>query len=253
MTSQRRPATLLPEETYIDDHSDETNTEWEKITQDSVVFERECIEDDLTEQKRVILLQENPSSRSHCRYWGCVPTKLNGEPNIRSAFRFNLKDVSGRYYEPNQYYHVSCLEQIYPDLGALVERGAMKMEGGVNHLNSASWKLSRFHNAIEDWFRYNGRTFEVKAYDRFQREHANWGRKASTMEIRHQLNTHGGSSKNCEKCGEIPDEPLRREYFPEEPCSKLLSEVLASVIGVPNLDEVDGSLNTHCGKKIRRG
>lgn len=98
MTSQKRPATLLPEETYIDDHSDETNTEWEKITQDSVVFERECIEDDLTEQKRVILLQENPSSRSHCRYWGCVPTKLNGEPNIRSAFRFNLKDVSGRYY-----------------------------------------------------------------------------------------------------------------------------------------------------------
>ena len=98
MTSQKRPATLLPEETYIDDHSDETNTEWEKITQDSVVFERECIEDDLTEQKPVILLQENPSSISHCRYWGCVPTKLNGEPNIRSAFRFNLKDVSGRYY-----------------------------------------------------------------------------------------------------------------------------------------------------------
>ncbi|KAJ5253723.1 hypothetical protein N7524_010903 [Penicillium chrysogenum] len=253
MTSRKRPATASPVETCIYNHSDEADSEWEDIMQDPVAFERECIEDDITEQKRVILLQENPSSRSHCRYWGCVPTKLNGEPNIRSAFRLNLKDISGRYYEPNQYYHVSCLEQIYPDLGVLVERGAMQIEGGFNQQTEISWKISRFHNAIEDWFRYKGRTFEMKTYDLYQREHAKWNRKTNTMEINHQLNAHGGSSQDCEKCGEIPDEPLRRDYFPEEPRSRLLSEVLAAVIGVPHLDEVDGALNTCCGKKIRRG
>lgn len=93
MTSHKRPVAPSPEETYID--------EWERITQDPVkriAFEKKCIEDELTEEKRVIILQKNPSSSSHCRFWDCVPCKLHGKPNIRSAFRFNVKDLSGRYY-----------------------------------------------------------------------------------------------------------------------------------------------------------
>lgn len=100
MTSQKRPATISLDEACFDDPSDEVDSDWERITQDHVkrvAFERECIEDEVTEEKRVILLQDNPSSRSHCRFWDCIPTKLNGEPNIRSAFRFNVKDLSGRY------------------------------------------------------------------------------------------------------------------------------------------------------------
>jgi hypothetical protein len=125
------------------------------------------------------------------------------------------------------------------------------MEGGVTQLTSASWQISRFHNAFEDWFRYKDRTFEVDIYDRFQREHAKWDRKASTMEINHQLEAHGGCSQDCEKCGEVPDEPLRKDYFPEEPRISLLSDVLASVIGVEHLDGVDGNWNARRGKKIR--
>ncbi|OKO89278.1 hypothetical protein PENSUB_13813 [Penicillium subrubescens] len=233
MTSHKRPLTVSPEESYLDNPSDEDCSEWERITQDPakrVAFERECIEDELTNQRRVILLQDNPSSRSHCRFWDCVPRKLNGEPNIRSAFRFNVKDLSGRYYE----------------------RGVLQMEGGVAQLTSASWQISRFHNAIEDWFRYKGRTFEVKIYDRFKKAHAKWERKASTVEINHQLEAHEGSSQNCEKCGKVPDEPQRKDYFPEEPHSSLLSEVLASVIGVGNLDGVGGDSNARRLKKTRR-
>lgn len=33
-----------------------------------------------------------------------------------------------------------------------------------------------------------------------------------------------------EKCEEVPDEPLRKDYFPEEPRSSLLSRFLASVV-----------------------
>ena len=127
------------------------------------------------------------------------------------------------------------------------------MEGGVTQLTSASWQTTRFYNAIEDWFRYNGRTFDVKIYDRFRRKYARWDRKSSTAAINHQLEAHGGSSQNCEQCGEIPDEPLKKDYFPEEPRSCLLSEVLASIIGVQHLDGVDKNSTTRRGKKIRRG
>ncbi|KAB8257982.1 hypothetical protein BDV32DRAFT_77017 [Aspergillus pseudonomiae] len=33
-----------------------------------------------------------------------------------------------------------------------------------------------------------------------------------------------GSSRNCEKCGNIPDEPLKKDYFREKPRSCLLSK-----------------------------
>jgi hypothetical protein len=55
--------------------------------------------------------------------------------------------------------------------------------------------------------------------------------------VDHQLEAHEGISQYCEKCGEVPDEPLRKDYFPEEPRSSLLSKVLGSVIGVRHLDE----------------
>ena len=118
------------------------------------------------------------------------------------------------------------MERIFPDLSALIERGILQMEGGINQLTEFSWKISRFHNAIEDWFRYDGRTYDVKLYDRFQRDHTEWDGEASTMEINHQLGDHGGSPQDCEKCGKAPDEPLRMNYFPEEPRSSLLSESL---------------------------
>ncbi|OQD84189.1 hypothetical protein PENSOL_c128G09724 [Penicillium solitum] len=85
-----------------------------------------------------------------------------------------------------------------------------------------------------------------------KRPSTSWGRKASTVEISHQLEAHGGSSQDFQKCGEVPDEPLRKDYFPGEPRSSLLSEALASVIGVGHLDGVDGDSNARRGKKIRR-
>ena len=38
--------------------------------------------------------------------------------------------------------------------------------------------------------------------------------------------------------GDIPDEPLRKDYFPEVRRSCRLSEVLASVLGVQHLDAI---------------
>ncbi|KAJ5399562.1 hypothetical protein N7465_010051 [Penicillium sp. CMV-2018d] len=116
MTSYKRPVTLSPEETYLDDPSDE---------EDCKTQSNESRLKESALKKLLSLLKSD-----------CVPRKLNGEPNIRSAFRFNVKDLSGRYHE-----------------------------GGVTQLTSASWQISRFHNTIEDWFRYSSRTVEVNLYD----------------------------------------------------------------------------------------
>ena len=68
----------------------------------------------------------------------------------------------------------------------------------------------------------------------------------------HQYESHEGSSQDCDKCGEGPDEPLRKYYFPEESRSSQLSEFLASVIGGGHLDGVDGDSNARRREKIRR-
>lgn len=87
----------------------------------------------------------------------------------------------------------------------------------------------------------------------------------------HHVKALGDSSLNCEKCAKVTDEPLRKVYFPEERRSYLLSQVLASMIGVEHepmdgdvisavnrgvdhkdVDGVDGDSSAHRSKKIRR-
>ena len=100
MVSHKTPDTHSGEETYFDDPQDKVNSEQEKAKQALVkrlAFERECIKDEFSKQKRVMLLEENSSRRSHYRSQDYVLTTLSGEPNIRSTFRFNLKDVSSQY------------------------------------------------------------------------------------------------------------------------------------------------------------
>lgn len=77
MAAHKRLATISLEETNFNNPSNEVDSEWERITEDpvkQVVFERKCIEDELMDKKQLILLQDNPSTRSHCHFWDCIPT-----------------------------------------------------------------------------------------------------------------------------------------------------------------------------------
>ncbi|KUL81337.1 hypothetical protein ZTR_10422 [Talaromyces verruculosus] len=138
--------------------------------------------------------------------------------------------------EPNQYYHISCMEQIFVDLSLLVRNGLLKMEGGITSVNRFCWSVERFHSAVEDWFEYAGRTFDVECYENYNKAHEKWSRKSSVIEIEHQLKNHEGDTENCEQCENIPDEPRKCDYFPREPRACALSEVLASIAGVPHVD-----------------
>ncbi|GMG12999.1 unnamed protein product [Aspergillus oryzae] len=108
--------------------------------------------------------------------------------------------------------------------------------------------------SAESFFVLGGEKSKDLSKRPFEVLHAKWNWKSSTAEVNHQLDAHGGSSRNCEKYGSIPDEPLRKDYFPEEPQSYLLTEVLASVICVQHLDgvPVDGYSNLRRIKEVRR-
>jgi hypothetical protein len=128
------------------------------------------------------------------------------------------------------------VEQIFLDLSPLVRNGQLKMEGGITSVNRFCWSVERFHSAIEDWFEYAGRTFDVECYENYNKAHEKWSRKSSVIEIEHQLKNHESDTENCEQCKNIPDEPRKCDYFPREPQAYMLSEVLASIAGVPHVD-----------------
>lgn len=110
------------------------------------------------------------------------------------------------------------------------------MKGGITAVDLFSWSEERFHSAIEDWFEHAGHTFDVKCYQKYDKAHRKWDRISSAIMIQHQLKNHQGDTNDCEQCGIIPDEPRKSDYFPEEPQACSLSEVLASVAGVPHID-----------------
>lgn len=86
---------------YSDELEDSSDSDLERICENPIekaFFDRKHIEKLLASGTFTIVLQAVPSQNSHCRAWNCPPRKLSGRPNIRSDFRFNLKDLSGRRY-----------------------------------------------------------------------------------------------------------------------------------------------------------
>ncbi|KAF8850242.1 hypothetical protein BDZ45DRAFT_809303 [Acephala macrosclerotiorum] len=104
----------------------------------------------------------------------------------------------------------------------------------------------RSHEAIEDWFNYQGRTFDVNCYKTYTKEHKTWEIESSTKEIEHQL-SHPKSEGECEHCRSwpVPEEPKRSDFFPEELSTWLLSEVLARVAGVSHIDGLPIGRESH--------
>lgn len=192
------------------------------------------------------------SKSSHCRAWNCLPRVLSGRPNIESDFRFNLKDLSRQSYskfspaetlnltftqqiEPDQYYHVTCMEQIFIDLTPLVCKGQLNMEERINRLNSRCYSEDRFQ-AIKDWFYYAGRTYDVQSYENHNKACYEWDVISSSIAIDYQVKNHVGKCSDCEQCESTPLEPCKGDYFPNTPQPCLLSDVLASVAGIAHID-----------------
>ncbi|OAX81894.1 hypothetical protein ACJ72_03762 [Emergomyces africanus] len=192
-----------------------TDSEFEKILRNPMkqdLEDKRHIEQKLVSANWVILLQSTSNHRSHCRAWNCRPRKLSGKPNIQSSYRFNLKATSGRYAGGN--------------LTPLVRSGQLKMD-------------ECFHQAIEDWFHYIGRTFDAQSYEHYNKVYKEWEDAWSVLDIEHQLQDHGDKSDECRQCGTIREEPRKSDYFPEQPSACSLGKVLASEAGVIHIDKLD--------------
>lgn len=131
-----------------------------------------------------------------------------------------------------EYYHVTCLERVLPDLSALVRDGHLKMDGCISAPLDSKVCIKSSAEMIADWFKYGGRTFDLGCYENYDKDHREWEGVWSVRWIEHQLG-HGEQPDNaCNFCQSlpIPEEPKKSDYFPEEPSVISLSQLLVSVI-----------------------
>ncbi|OJD26985.1 hypothetical protein ACJ73_01619 [Blastomyces percursus] len=117
------------------------------------------------------------------------------------------------------------MKQIFSDLPPLVRSGQLKID-------------ECFHQAIEDWFHYVGRTFDVQIYEHYNKIYMEMENAWSVLDIEHQLQDHGGKSDECRQCGTIREEPRKRDYFLEQPSACSPGKVLASEAGATHIDKL---------------
>ena len=120
---------------------------------DPLTTDQSDVENELQSGSSILVLESTLSRHSHCRALFCLWYKLTGIINIKSDYRFNLKDLtrrrsgdlshylrkshwsrlsrswpSNQTWEPNRYCHVTCLEHILC-LQSLLESKYIVIEG----------------------------------------------------------------------------------------------------------------------------
>lgn len=138
--------------------------------------------------------------------------------------------------EPNRYYHVSCLEHIL-NLLTLLEQGQMKMGGEsftYDTIRTMTSSKPIFHPMIQDWFINNGCAFAVGEYDQWHRVNDDWKRKSYNRDMKHHL---GCTNHEC-ICQPIPQQPKKVDYFSGARTPYLLTEMLACVAKMRQIDRL---------------
>jgi hypothetical protein len=139
-----------------------------------------------------------------------------------------------------QYYHITCIENLLPNLAELVVNGHLKLDGWVSAPLGCSTSIDSSTRAITDWFQHGGRTFDIQCYERFKADHEEWISEISFRSIEHQLGHADGRTRDdcydCEGGPAEPREPVRSDYFPAEPAVISLSQLLAVVSDEPHID-----------------
>ncbi|KAB8227152.1 uncharacterized protein BDW43DRAFT_304844 [Aspergillus alliaceus] len=200
------------------------------------------IEASLRSGKYVLFLQEVPKIKtSHCRAWDCMPRRSTGNPIILrmliASDWFFLIDVF--ILGSIEYYHITCLERLLPDLPNFVGYGYLKMDGWIAALPDSHISIKSSSEAIKDWFHHKGWSFGIDCYERFNKDHDDWTQDTSFIWIEHILSHEEKVDTDCCHCKSLPgaSEPQRSHYFPKEPSAMSLSELLASVSGQPHIDK----------------
>jgi hypothetical protein len=113
------------------------------------------------------------------------------------------------------------------------------MDGWIAGPPGSKVSIESSTKAIQDWFQYEGRVFNISCYERFKKDHEKWVSDSSAGQIEHQLG-HGDKPRHgCDICEGVPmpKEPHRMDYFPQVPYPISLSRLLAIVSGQPHIDK----------------
>jgi hypothetical protein len=137
--------------------------------------------------------------------------------------------------EPNLFYHVSCVEQIL-DLRTLLESKQLQHDGGFKFVRTISGIAPSYesvHIAIDDWFENAGTSFDLQEYNEHEKAYNEWGILALIRMTDHLRHVEDGDN-NC-SCDPEPERPI---YSTKERIPRLLSEVLASITKVEQIDNI---------------
>lgn len=129
------------------------------------------------------------------------------------------------------------MEQVF-DLAAFIQPKHLMMKGGATWVGifGNNLRIEQFHPAIEDWFNNGGRSYGLDELAEWDTVYGEWKDKSNTQLIKHQLHKIRGELEcNCEP---VPEEPKKSDYFPQDRTPRLLSEVLASVCKVDQIDHI---------------
>lgn len=220
---------------------------------DIIELDREDIRKQLTSGSSFLVLETTSNWRSYCRANFCIPQLLRGRPNIECDYRFNLMDRTGErrsdsawYSQPNRFFHISCIEHLF-DLREILDQGWMKMEGGISLVGifGNTIREERFPTIVEEWFENKGSVFTIDEYKAYKEACKTREKERSSRWIQHSIKKRK-DEKHEEQCScawEIP-EINKSDYFPEERTPRLLSQVLASLAKVSQIDRLNEKLVT---------
>lgn len=112
------------------------------------------------------------------------------------------------------------MEQIV-DLPTLIE---------LKHL-----EVSGFRSTILDWFENGGRIYNPDELEAWQEIHGKWECDENSQWIRHCIHENKGEEYDCTP---LRPEPKRVDYLPHDRTPRLLSEVLALICKVDQIDRI---------------
>ncbi|KAN0120277.1 hypothetical protein V8E51_002485 [Hyaloscypha variabilis] len=218
---------------------------------DIIELDREDIREQLASGSSILVLETTSNWRSYCRANFCIPQLLRGRPNIECDYRFNLRDRTGErqsdsawYPQPNRFFHISCIEHLF-DLREILDQGWIKMEGGISLVGifGNTVREERFPTIVEEWFENKGSVFTIDEYKAYKEACKTREQERSSRWIEHCMKKRK-DEKHEEQCScawEMP-EIDKSDYFPEERTPRLLSQVLASLAKVSQIDRLNEKL-----------
>ena len=121
------------------------------------------------------------------------------------------------------------------------------MEGGISLVGifGNAVKEERFPTIVEEWFENKGSIFTIDEYKAYKKACETREREESNRWFTH-CKKNGEDEKHEEQCScawEMP-EINKSDYFPEERTPRLLSQVLASLAKVSQIDGLTEKLLT---------